>query len=60
MVPFERYEKRDDLSFGFCFWGKERYEKRVFHFIYCVLFCFFKGNYTLSTCGLTEKHFIYL
>ena len=46
MVPFERYEKRDDLSFGFCFWGKERYEKRVFHFIYRVFFLM--GNYILS------------
>ena len=58
MVPFERYEKSDDLSFGFCFWGKERYEKRVFHFIYRV---FFKGKlHFVHTSGLLEKYFSYL
>ena len=54
MVAFERYEKRDDLSFGFCFWGKKRYEKRDFHlYLSCfVLFCVFatlSRHYLLKT-----------
>ena len=57
MVPFERYEKRDDLSFGFCFWGKERYEKRVF-ILFIVFFLKGKSHFALvylknifSICG---------
>ena len=57
MVPFERYEKRDDLSLGFVFGGRK--DMRREFFILFIVF-FFRRNYILLICGLPEKHFFYL
>ena len=45
MVPFERYEKRDDLSLGFVFGGRK--DMRREFFILFIVF-FLRGNYILS------------
>ena len=58
MVPFERYEKRDDLSLGFVFGGRKD-TRREFFILFIVFF--FKGKlHFVHTSGLLEKYFSHL